>query len=81
MYHASVTLVRPKSAVHCVTPTAGGRRDMLKVILTGDYRKGRIFQRFAHGQCSEENENRHLMRKRSEEMARAYEDDREAFEL
>ncbi|KAF4738476.1 hypothetical protein FOZ62_023577, partial [Perkinsus olseni] len=77
----SVTLVRPKSAVHCVTPTAGGRRDMLKVILTGDYRKGRIFQRFAHGQCSEENENRHLMRKRSEEMTRAFEDDREAPEL
>ncbi|EER16891.1 hypothetical protein Pmar_PMAR004743, partial [Perkinsus marinus ATCC 50983] len=35
----SVTLVRPNSAVHCVTSTAGGRREMLKMIFTGDYRK------------------------------------------
>ncbi|KAF4738475.1 hypothetical protein FOZ62_023576 [Perkinsus olseni] len=77
----SVTLVRPNSAVHCVTSTAGGRREMLKMILTGDYSKDKGFWYYTGNQCGKKNNNRRLMRERSEEMTKAYSSGGEAEEL
>ncbi|KAF4676759.1 hypothetical protein FOL47_005180 [Perkinsus chesapeaki] len=77
----SVTLVRPNSAVHCVSATAGGRREMLKMILVGDYRKGRSFWYYTDNTCQPGNTNRQLMRERSEEMLKSQGGENTADEL
>ncbi|KAF4733805.1 hypothetical protein FOZ63_015327, partial [Perkinsus olseni] len=54
---------------------------MLKMILTGDYSKDKGFWYYTGNQCGKKNNNRRLMRERSEEMTKAYSSGGEAEEL
>ena len=65
----SITIVRPNAAVHCVTDTQGGFREMLKFIMVGDYAKHENFFRYVDNRCSKENRNVRLLAKRRKERS------------
>ena len=53
----SITIVQPNSAVHCVTGTRGGAREMLKFIMVGRYQKHADFYKYVANSCSASNAN------------------------
>ena len=62
----SLTIVKPNSAIHCVSSTAGGEREILKFILVSDYRKPRGFQYYTENECDlEKSPNARAIAKRS----------------
>ena len=67
----SITIVQPNSAVHCVTDTRGGHREILKFIMVGDHRKHENFLRYAENRCSSTNPNRLMIAKRQQEREAA----------
>jgi len=54
----SLTIVQPNSARHCVSPTLGGTRSILKFIFVGDYRKSAQFNAYTVNRCGANNPNR-----------------------
>jgi hypothetical protein len=60
----SITLVRPGSAVHCVSDTKGDYREILKFILVGDYHKHPNFYDYVDNACSKSNPNVSMLKKR-----------------
>eukprot|EP00746_Dinoflagellata_sp_MGD_P037818 gnl/MRDRNA2_/MRDRNA2_190867_c0_seq1.p1 gnl/MRDRNA2_/MRDRNA2_190867_c0~~gnl/MRDRNA2_/MRDRNA2_190867_c0_seq1.p1 ORF type:complete len:457 (-),score=74.09 gnl/MRDRNA2_/MRDRNA2_190867_c0_seq1:217-1545(-) len=60
----SVTMVRPNAAVHCVSPTYGGARQMLKYIYVGNYRKAHGFEMYTVNECAADNPNRVMLEER-----------------
>jgi len=63
----SITLVKPNAAVHCVSNTLGGFREILKFILVGDYRKHPNFSMYVDNRCSGTNSNVKMLGIRREE--------------
>ena len=53
----SITLVKPNAAVHCVSDTKGGFREILKFIMVGDYAKHRNFYEYVDNRCAKSNPN------------------------
>jgi hypothetical protein len=53
----SITIVRPSGPIHCVSPTKGGNREILKFIMVGSYDKSRWFTEYVDNACSENNPN------------------------
>ena len=47
----SITIVKPNAAVHCVTGTKGGSREILKFILVSGYVKPGEFYQYASNAC------------------------------
>ena len=66
----SITLVQPDSAVHCVSDTQGGYREILKFILVGDYRKHRYFYDYVDNICSKSNPNVLMLNNRRRDRAK-----------
>uniref|UniRef100_A0A7S4PX75 Fe2OG dioxygenase domain-containing protein n=1 Tax=Alexandrium monilatum TaxID=311494 RepID=A0A7S4PX75_9DINO len=69
----SVMMVRVNAAEHCVSPTNGGTRTILKFIFVGDYRKSAHFWSYTGNVCGEDNRNRQMLRQRREAGATAAE--------
>jgi len=65
----SLIMVRPNSAVHCVSPTRGGHRTILKFIYVGDFRKHDEFLIYTDNSCPESQENRKRLQLRREERS------------
>lgn len=62
----SVMMVRVNAATHCVSPTHGGTRTILKFIYVGDYRKSREFWHYTGNECDDSNSNvRSLIERRT----------------
>mmetsp|Transcript_86535 Transcript_86535/g.181226 ORF Transcript_86535/g.181226 Transcript_86535/m.181226 type:complete len:759 (-) Transcript_86535:234-2510(-) len=59
-------MVRANAAEHCVSPTHGGKRTIIKFIFVGDYRKGDAFWHYTGNECNAHNSNRRLMEERRE---------------
>jgi len=57
----SVMMVRANAAVHCVGPTNGGTRSILKFIYVGDYRKSPQFWSYTGNECDDSNPNRQVL--------------------
>jgi len=53
----SLIMVRPNAAMHCVKPSTGGHRTILKFIYVGDYRKSSGFGSYTTNTCPEDNPN------------------------
>jgi len=53
----SLIMVRPNAAMHCVKPSEGGRRTILKFIYVGDYRKSSEFGYYTENECGGDNPN------------------------
>eukprot|EP00415_Alexandrium_ostenfeldii_P000674 UN0674 len=53
----SLIMVRPNSAMHCVKPSEGGHRTILKFIYVGDYHKSSQFGMYTTNYCSKDNPN------------------------
>jgi len=62
----SVMMVGVNAATHCVSPTYGGHRTILKFIYVGDYRKSKSFSIYKGNECGAGNENNKALRKRRE---------------
>jgi hypothetical protein len=60
----SLTIVHPNSAVHCVGPTFGGAREMLKFIMVGSYDKSKSFFEYVDNRCESSNPNVRAIQKR-----------------
>lgn len=60
----SITLVKPNAAVHCVSDTKGGFREILKFIMVGDYSKHRNFFDYVDNPCTKANPNVRALKKR-----------------
>jgi hypothetical protein len=60
----SLTIVHPASVVHCVGPTQGGVREMLKFIMVGSYGKSKSFYDYVDNQCDSSNSNVKALQKR-----------------
>ncbi|CAE8662613.1 unnamed protein product, partial [Polarella glacialis] len=54
----SMMMVRVNAATHCVSPTDGGTRSILKFIYVGDYRKSKDFWFYTENECDDTNPNR-----------------------
>merc|ERR1712137_1155754 len=63
----SLTIVQPNSAKHCVSPTLGGTRSILKFIFVGDYRKSPQFGAYTVNKCGANNPNRKALELRRTE--------------
>ena len=61
----SLTIVHPSAAVHCVTPTRGGPREILKFIMVGSYAKSEWFNMYVDNICGITNPNVQAVRQRS----------------
>ncbi len=64
----SLTIVHPNAAVHCVSPTQGGPREMLKFIMVGSYKKSRSFYSYVDNKCDGENPNQRAIKNRRVSM-------------
>merc|ERR1712232_1354194 len=53
----SLIMVRPNAALHCVQPSKGGHRTILKFIYVGDYRKSSEFHHYTSNVCPKSNPN------------------------
>lgn len=62
----SVMMVRVNAARHCVGPTKGGHRTILKFIYVGDYRKSRDFEAYKGNECGPDNMNNVALKARRE---------------
>jgi len=61
----SITIVKPNAAVHCVSGTRGGSREILKFILVSGYGKPAGFHRYAENACDlTQGENRRAIDRR-----------------
>jgi hypothetical protein len=60
----SLTIVHPNAAVHCVSPTKGGPREMLKFIMVGSYDKSHSFYDYVDNRCGPYNSNVRAIQKR-----------------
>lgn len=60
----SLTIVHPNAAVHCVSPTKGGPREMLKFIMVGSYEKSNSFYNYVDNRCGSNNPNVQAIEKR-----------------
>ena len=60
----SLTIVHPNAAVHCVSATKGGPREMLKFIMVGTYEKSHSFYHYVENQCGSNNPNVRAVLKR-----------------
>jgi hypothetical protein len=49
----SLSIVKPNAAVHCVSDTAGGTREILKFVLVSDYSKPKSFKHYAKNDCDQ----------------------------
>ena len=67
----SITLVKPNAAVHCVSDTFGGYREILKFILVGDYVKHPNFTNYVRNKCSAVNPNVRMLSSRREKRLAA----------
>jgi len=63
----SMMMVRVNAARHCVSPTAGGTRSILKFIYVGDYRKHSEFWSYTENECADSNPNRKMLADRRAE--------------
>mmetsp|Transcript_30943 Transcript_30943/g.57942 ORF Transcript_30943/g.57942 Transcript_30943/m.57942 type:complete len:759 (+) Transcript_30943:51-2327(+) len=64
----SVMMVRANAATHCVSPTVGGSRTILKFIFVGDYRKSNDFSEYKVNQCGPDNTNNKKLRNRRKKL-------------
>eukprot|EP00929_Paragymnodinium_shiwhaense_P073564 TRINITY_DN37536_c0_g1_i2.p1 TRINITY_DN37536_c0_g1~~TRINITY_DN37536_c0_g1_i2.p1 ORF type:complete len:630 (+),score=163.70 TRINITY_DN37536_c0_g1_i2:147-2036(+) len=62
----SMFMLRPDGATHCVTPTEGGSRTLLKWIFVGDYRKSSQFKFYIDNACTDTNPNVQMVKARRE---------------
>lgn len=53
----SITIVKPGGAVHCVGPSGGGNREILKFIMVGSHEKGEEFAEYVQNSCYHNNPN------------------------
>lgn len=60
----SLTIVHPNAAVHCVSPTKGGPREMLKFIMVGSFDKSHSFYDYVENRCGSHNPNVRAIEKR-----------------
>eukprot|EP00443_Scrippsiella_acuminata_P015076 CAMPEP_0115174936 /NCGR_PEP_ID=MMETSP0270-20121206/4098_1 /TAXON_ID=71861 /ORGANISM="Scrippsiella trochoidea, Strain CCMP3099" /LENGTH=779 /DNA_ID=CAMNT_0002587795 /DNA_START=65 /DNA_END=2404 /DNA_ORIENTATION=- len=65
----SVMMVRANAAEHCVSPTEGGSRTILKFIYVGDYRKSDTFWHYTGNECGPDNPNRVVLESRRDPEA------------
>jgi hypothetical protein len=65
----SITLVQPDAAIHCVSDTKGGFREILKFIMVGDYRKHSSFYHYIENKCSKRNPNVSAVKARRKERS------------
>jgi len=65
----SVMMVRANAAEHCVSPTEGGSRTILKFIYVGDYRKSDTFWHYTGNECGRDNPNRVALESRRDPEA------------
>ena len=77
----SITIVRPNAAVHCVSDTEGGFREILKFIMVGDYLKSPDFHHYVDNVCTKENPNVKLLQERRTERKAGNSASRPAEEL
>ena len=66
----SITLVQPDAAIHCVSDTKGGFREILKFIMVGDYRKHSSFYQYVDNKCSKQNPNVKAVKARRKERSK-----------
>lgn len=77
----SMIMVRVNSASHCVSPTEGGVRSMIKFIYVGDYRKSNDFWYYTGNDCGPGNSNRQDIEARRASRVAAYEVTKDGSEL
>jgi hypothetical protein len=64
----SLIMVRPNAALHCVKPSTGGHRTILKFIYVGDHRKSDQFHHYTANECPQSNPNvRNVLERRNKE--------------
>lgn len=69
----SLIMVRANAAVHCVTGTTIGSRQIIKFIYAGDFKKSKDFWRYTDNVCTEDNPNVRALKRRREERSRDFE--------
>lgn len=67
----SVMMVRANAARHCVSPTHGGSRTILKFIYVGDYRKSNDFWHYTGNECGLNNPNKRALENLRDPVAAA----------
>ena len=63
----SLSIVKPGGAVHCVSGTAGGRREILKFVLVSGYRKPAAFKDYVKNDCKTGENHKNIKKRLSKD--------------